>query len=269
MAQSRQHDDYASIATWYDLEHDRVTEDIECLQEIIADANLRNPTILEIGSGTGRVLARLAAAGHSVTGVEPSEAMRQRCATRLASLPERVARRVRVFAGDAEHLPFGDEERFDLGIFSLNTFAHLLTRQARSHALTELAERLNPGGLLVIDLDILGTRRLAESPGHFWWQGTWSLPENSTALLSHFVVAAPLSTPGMVEVTHMYDLHEQGGEVRRSLSTMSLALVSKGEIEVVLEHAGFTVIEVYGGYDLAPWDDASARAIFTARRSTE
>lgn len=260
-------DEYAAIATWYDLEHDRVSEDIECVQEIITDADLSSPAILEVGSGTGRVLARLAAAGFSVTGVEPSEAMRQRCAARLKSLPERVSRRVRVLAGDAEHLPLADGERFDLGLFSLNTFAHLLTRQARRQALTQLAAHLSPGALLIIDLDLLGTRRLAETSGGVWWQGTWPLPENSAALLSHFVMAAPPSTPGIIEVTHMFDVHEQGGEVRRSLSTMSLALCSKGEIEVALEHAGFSIVAVYGGYDLAPWDDASARAIFTARRS--
>lgn len=84
-------------------------------------------------------------------------------------------------------------------------------------------------------------------------------------LLSHLMTAAPSSTPGVLDVTHFYDAHEQGGEVRRSVSRMSLALLGKGEVEVALESAGFSVDEVYGGYDLSPWDDASARAIFVAR----
>ncbi|HEU5349705.1 MAG TPA: methyltransferase domain-containing protein [Ktedonobacterales bacterium] len=257
-------DTYAAIATWYDVEHDQVTEDIECFQELIAHADLRAPAIVEIGCGTGRVLARLAAAGYTVTGVDPSEAMRQRCARRLAALPERVSRRVRVLEGDAEHLPLGEHDQYDLGIFSLNTFAHLVTSQARHRALCELAAHLRPGALLMLDLDILGTRRLVETAGQLWWQGTWPLPENNAVMLSHLMTATPSTTPGTLRVLHFYDIHEQGGQMRRVISSMSLAIVSKGEIEVALQHAGFVVDEVYGTYDLTPWDDASSRAIFLA-----
>jgi SAM-dependent methyltransferase len=265
MTLERPHDAYAAISTWYDVEHDSLTEDIECIQEVIAHADLRAPAILEVGCGTGRVLARLAAAGYSVTGIDPSDAMRQRCARRLAALPERVSRRVRVLAGDAENLPLDDQDQFDLGIFTLNTFAHLLTSQARHRALSELATHLRPGALVLLDLDLLGMRRLAETAGQLWWQGTWTLPENKAVLLSHLVTAAPATTPGILRVTHMYDVHEQGGEVRRAISAMPLAMLSKGEIELALHYAGFAVDEVYGGYDLASWDDASARAIFVAR----
>lgn len=263
------HDAYAAIATWYDVEHDRIVEDIECFQEIIAGADLRDPRILEVGSGTGRVLARLAAAGYTVTGIEPSEAMRQRCARRMAALPERVSRRVRMLAGDAEHLPLDEQERFNLGLFSLNTFAHLLTSQSRHRALSELGAHLHPGALLLLDLDLLGMRRLAETAGQLWWQGTWPLPENNAVLLSHLITAAPPTTPGILQVTHLYDIHEQGGELRRTFSAMSLALLSKGEIDVALQYAGFIVDEVFGGYDLAAWDDASSRAIFVARWPSE
>lgn len=265
MTRELPHDAYAAIATWYDVEHDRIVEDIECYQEIIAGADLRDPKILEIGSGTGRVLARLAAAGYAVTGIEPSEAMRQRCAQRMAAFPERVSRRTRVLEGDAEHLPLDDQEFFDLGIFSLNTFAHLLTSQNRHRALRELGAHLHPEAVLLLDLDLLGIRRLAETAGQLWWQGTWPLPENKAVLLSHLVTAAPPTTPGVIQVTHMYDIHEQGGELRRTISSMSLALLSKGEIDVALQYAGFIIDEVFGGYDLAPWDDASSRGIFVAR----
>ncbi len=232
---------------------------------MIVQADLRAPAILEIGSGTGRVLARLAAAGYAVTGIEPSEAMRQRCARRLAAFPERVSRRVHMLLGDAEHLPLGEEDRFDLSLFAMNTFAHLLTSQARHRALTELGTRLRPGALLLLDLDLLGVRRLAETAGQLWWQGTWPLPENSAVHLSHFISAAPPTTPGILRVTHLYDVNEQGGEVRRTISTMPLAKLSKGEIDVALQFAGFEVDDVFGGYDLSSWDDASSRAIFVAR----
>jgi SAM-dependent methyltransferase len=255
-----------SYAAWYDVEHDRISDDIECFQELIVQADLRAPEILEVGSGTARVLARLAAAGYAVTGVEPSEAMRSRGARRLATLPERVSRRVRVLAGDAERLPLGDDERFDLGILSLNTLAHLLSVEARQRALGELAAHLRPGALLLLDLDIAGMRRLAETAGQLWCLGTWPLPENGAVTLSHFVAVSSSASPGLLQLTHFYDIHEQGGEVRRTISNMSLALLSKGEVEVALRFAGFAVDEVYGNYDLSAWEEAAPRAIFLARR---
>lgn len=150
-------DPYQAIATWYDVEHDRVTEDIECYQELIMQADLRAPAILDVGCGTGRVLARLAAAGYTVTGVDPSDAMRQRCARRLATLPERVSRRVRLLAGDAERLPLGEDDQFDLALFSLNTFAHLLTIPTRRAALPGLPRICAPA-LCCYSISICGAR---------------------------------------------------------------------------------------------------------------
>jgi len=170
-----------------------------------------------------------------------------------------------LLAGNAERLPLSEDDQFDLALFSLNTFAHLLTIPTRRAALAGTAAHLRPGALLLLDLDLFGSRRLAETAGQLWWRGTWPLPENNAVLLSHLMTAAPSPTPGVLDVTHFYDAHEQGGEVRRSISRMSLALLSKGEIEVALEFAGFSIDEVYGGYDLSPWDEASARAIFVAR----
>jgi SAM-dependent methyltransferase len=170
-----------------------------------------------------------------------------------------------MLSGDAEHLPLGEEDSFDLGLFGMNTFAHLLSSQSRHRALTELGAHLRPGALLLLDLDLFGVRRLAETAGQLWWQGMWPLPENSAVLLTHFISAAPPTTPGILQVTHLYDINEQGGEVRRTISNMSLALLSKGEVDVALQFAGFAVDDVFGGYDLSPWDDASSRAIFVAR----
>src|SRR5215218_11514137 len=65
-------DPYAELPELYDLEHAGFMEDIELylrLAEVVGDP------ILELGCGTGRVLAPLAAAGHRVTGVDRSRPM--------------------------------------------------------------------------------------------------------------------------------------------------------------------------------------------------
>jgi SAM-dependent methyltransferase len=258
-------DPYADIAEWYDLEHDGFSDDIEMLSEVLAGARERL-AILEVGSGSGRLLAALAAAGHTIVGVEPSAAMRVRCAKRLAALPERVARRARIVEGTATALNLRDEERFDVALLGLGAFSHLTTAAERDAALRQLHERLKPGGMLLLDVDIAGPRRLLESAGRLWWQGSWRAGEGGSLIVSHTVTGGPGRDPGTVEVTHLYDAHEQGGPLRRTLAMTTLALLTRGEVELAVRHAGFTDIAIYGGYDLTIADDQSPRAIIVARR---
>lgn len=258
-------DPYARIAEWYDLEHDSFTDDIELYLELVGGETQRL-TILEVGSGTGRLMAALAGAGYVVTGVEPSAAMRQRCAGRVAALPERVARRVRVVAGAATAMGLVASERFDVALLGLGTFGHLTTPDERAEALRAAHAHLKDEGRLIVDVDLAGPRRLLETAGQVWWQGAWQARDGVT-LVEHSVVGAVGAEPGAVEVTHLYDTHEQGGPVRRILTRTPLALLSRGEVALAVRQAGFRIEALYGGYDMAPADDASGRVIVVARRA--
>jgi SAM-dependent methyltransferase len=65
--------DYTPFAELYDLFYDDFREDIEMYRGFAARAG---GPILEVGSGTGRVALALAGEGHTVVGLELSEAMR-------------------------------------------------------------------------------------------------------------------------------------------------------------------------------------------------
>lgn len=260
------YDAYADIAIWYDVEHDGVTEDLECYQELLSAQLAPRSSLLEIGSGTGRIAAALAASGYGVTGIEPSLAMRDRCAKRLASLPERVSRRVRVVAGTVAEPGLAANDEFDAALFGLNTFAHLTSLAERQQALATLASHLRPSGIVILDLDLAGPRRLAETAGQMWWQGTWPISESSESL-SHFVVGEHGATSGTVRVAHFYDLHAQAGTVRRTTTTMELAVLTYGEVALGLLHGGFALADVYGSYDLAPFEDGSPRLLVLARKA--
>src|SRR5215813_11757491 len=136
-------DPYAAIAAWYDVEHDSLSEDVECYLSLLAAPPSGRATVFEIGSGTGRIAAALAVAGHVVTGVEPSAAMRARCAQRLANLPPRVAQRVRVTAGTATEPGLVVKDlQFDAVLFGLNAFAHLTNLAERHTALVRAHQHL-------------------------------------------------------------------------------------------------------------------------------
>jgi SAM-dependent methyltransferase len=257
-------DPYGAIAEWYDVEHDVLTDDVEWLSEVIGGLGVARPRVLEIGAGTGRIAAGLAAAGCEVTAVEPSEAMRARAVNRLSALPEAVARRVHMAAGSATSLGVAPEARFDAAVFGLGTFAHLATPDERLRALTLVRGHLRPGGLLCIDLDLAGLRRLAETPGQLWHQGTWPLPGAAPRALTHLVSAGPRGEPGLVSLTHFYDVAEQGGEVARTISQMTLALLSRGEVELSLAHCGYRIEAVSSGYGQESYEEGAGHALFVA-----
>jgi SAM-dependent methyltransferase len=259
-----QEDPYALIAEWYDLEHDAVVDDLECYTGLLGNHSSGRGRVLEVGSGTGRIVAALASAGYQVTGVEPSAAMRQRAELRVSQLPERVARRVHLVAGDALDLGDAAKETFDAVVYGLNTFAHLTDLAERQRALATVAGCLVGGGLILLDLDLAGPRRLLRSAGQQYRLGRWRSRE-SGELVSHLVSGTPGKEAGTILVTHLYEVSVPGHEPRRTTTHMLLALLSAGELKLEVQSAGFTVLAVHGGFDLSPYDDLSGRAILLAR----
>jgi SAM-dependent methyltransferase len=257
-------DPYERIAVFYDIEHDQFVEDIECYASLLAQWYETPARVLEIGAGTGRIAAALAVAGHRVTAVEPSVAMRARLFIRLAQLPERVMRRVRVVDGSAAAPALEPLEHFDVVLFGQGVFAHLLTHDDRHRALQRARSYLDEGGRALIDVDLAGPRRLFDAPGRVWWLGTWSSSTDGSEI-SHFVAGVPGNTPDIVDVAHFYDAVSPDGAMRRTTARMSLSVFSPSVIELAALRAGFTPEEQYGGYDLAPLEPASTRQLLIAR----
>ncbi len=278
-------DPYAAIAEWYDLEHDSFAADSEFYQQVIAAQGAGRAQVLEIGSGTGRLAAALALAGYGVTGVEPSAAMRARCARRLATLPPPVARRIQIVAGTATALnlppPSLASGQYDAAIIALGAFAHLLTDDERLRALAAIHPYLRVGGHLLLDLDLAGPRAYARQPGKQLTVRGWpQLTDNAgapsaipTQLRTHTASGATGSNPDTVTITHHYTTYtydaptsEHGKQIGEITTTMTLALLTRDGVEQELRQAGYTVDHVDGGYDLRPYTSRSARALIVARR---
>ena len=257
-------DPYVALAEWYDLEHDDITEDIEFFAQQIAAIGAPRPRVLEIGSGTGRIAAGLALAGYEVVGVEPSAAMRARNQARLAALPERVGRRISVIEGDARLLTLPPDERFDAAIYGLDTFAHLLTSSERSSSLRAIHKRLRPRGKLLIDLDPLGPKRLAESIGRDWLQGMWT-DQRSSRTLRHTLHATGVQD-NVVAIANVLVVTTPDGSVDDTTTELRLALVPREEVEREISAAGFTLEGIYGGYDAREAAPDAPRLIFVAVR---
>jgi SAM-dependent methyltransferase len=105
--------------------------------------------VLELGSGTGRLLIPLARAGMPMTGLDRSETMLSKAQRRGARLAR--AKRPHLVLGDVRALPFA-VGRFAVVLAPYGLLQSLLTDRDLNRTLAEAGRVLRPGGILGIDL---------------------------------------------------------------------------------------------------------------------
>jgi SAM-dependent methyltransferase len=102
-------------------------------------------SILEIGAGTGRYTLALCKRGYSVTAVDLSAALLERCQQRLAAA--HLLRQVQFVVADARDLHAVPTTPFD-AVLLMGPLYHLIFEEDRREAIRQAADRLRSGGLL-------------------------------------------------------------------------------------------------------------------------
>jgi len=250
---------YELIAPYYDLEHANYQDDRDLYLNYAAASG---SPVLEIACGTGRLLVPLAQQGIEVVGVDSSPAM---LACARQHLEESgLLQQVQLVESDARTLQLS--QRFRLAFVALNSFAHFITRTDQRAVLAALHQHLLPSGTLILDLPNADVRRYQQAEGQLFHQGTWT-DHSQQAIVSHLIAAASDPETRSLQLTHFYDVHPQGGPLRRTVVQTTLALLSPGEAELLVESSGFQVRHLFGDYDLNPCDNDSPRLIMVAART--
>ncbi len=242
----------------FDLDYGDFADDLPFYENL---ARRSEGPVLELGVGTGRVAIPLARAGFEVWGIDASEAMlaRARCKAGPA-----LAERLHLLAGDMRD--FQLDREFDLVFAGLGTFHHLLTPDDQLACLRCVQRHLAPGGLFVCDL-----RPFFHND---WERGTsvpllhdWTrlLPNTGESVMKLRSVRTDPAEQVQHE-THIYDRLSADGTFRRIITMVDLRFTTRYEMEGLLRAAGLELDQVYGDFDLAPYDEASEYMITVARR---
>ncbi len=245
------------LAELFDLDCGAFAEDLPFYESL---AQRSGGAILELGVGTGRVALHLARAGHDVSGIDNDES---------------ALARARCKAGEAQnvHLVAGDMRDFDLGrTFALiyagfGAFHHLLTPDDQLACLGCVERHLAPDGLFVFDLRaIFATDWDAGESAPLLHDWTRSLPggETVTKLRSVRVDRAAQ----LQHETHFYDRVARDGSLRRVTATVDLRFCTRYEIEGLLRGASLELDQLYGDFELSPYDDDSDYMITIARKAS-
>ena len=158
------------IAQYYDLLYGNLEEDLPMWETLMENVN---GSILEVGCGTGRILLRLAQAGHTLTGLDLSEVALSAAQAKI----EAAGLTQRVFLQQADMRRFDlPHKDFALAFIPLNTLMHCHTIDDQLATLQAIHDHLQPGsktgpaGQLIIDLFHPDPTLLAEAGGRLYFE---------------------------------------------------------------------------------------------------
>lgn len=250
---------YATVARYYDAEHQDKTDDLELYSELAADTG---GPIFEVACGTGRVMLHLAQERYDVDGIDIEPAMLDRARRKADALPDEVRARLHFHQGDV--LRFDTERRYKLVILSYNALLHFHEQDDQLALLRRLRRWLADDGLLVIDQVNPGDSFGAQDTDALLLEKTFLDPDSG-----HLVMQSSVSsldrTEQLLRVTWIYDEVGDDGIVKRTFAPVVYRYIFYYELRLLLLLAGFTVQAVYGSTELDPYEDGCDRMVVLAR----
>lgn len=239
----------------YDWEHDQYLVDADVH---VGFARRFGGPVLELATGTGRLLAPLASAGFAVTGVDSSEPMLERARARLAArgldatLVQQRLERLQL------------DGTFRTIILGLDSFGLLLRRDDQLTALRAMRQHAAHDARLVLDVANGNLRGANEPPEELIHDLTMPDPETGRPI-TKFVLRRPRPADQLDDLMFFYDEQDERGYLRRTMIELKLRWFTRFELELLLQTAGWQVDELYGDYDLSEFGPTSERLIVVAR----
>lgn len=210
--------------------------------------------VLELGAGTGRITLPLAADGTPVHALESDAAMLGALRRKVAGSPDDVRGRIVPVEGDMRS--FQLDATFALVIAPFRAILHNLTEDDQLDCFERVRGHLRPGGRFLFNVFHPSLEFMARNAGALagvWrWGGTYPRPDGSLVVRSE---ANQYDTVRRrVHSLHRYDDYGTDGVLRRTvLHRLELAYLYAADIERLLTRAGFTSIDIRGGFDGRPF----------------
>jgi SAM-dependent methyltransferase len=256
---SREHYDDAAL---YDYEYRRRRADVAFYRELAHKRLGDSGRILELGAGTGRITVALARGGHEVVAVDASPQMLARLRSRVAALPKVLGSRIEVVPGDLRN--FDVKGKFPLAIAAFNVLEHLYTRGELHACLERVAAHLTPGGAFAFDVQLPDLAWLVRDPTKRWAKTRFTDPTTKRAMLySTNHDYDPVSQIVMIRL--YYEPIDGRGPSR--VVHLSQRKFFPAELEALVAHAGFRVVERYGDFQWRPLDGYAESQVLVCERA--
>ena len=221
--------------------------------------------VLELGCGTGRILIPAAEAGCTITGLDQSPFMLERCRAKLKMLPPAAQKRVTLVEADMTNFSLGCS--FALATIPFRPFQHLVSVEEQLSFLACVRRHLAPGGKLALDVFHPHLPALISpvSPDEIEDTAEIALPDGRR-LRRTFRVTAKRRAEQTNDIELIYYVQDPSGATTRIVQAFPLRYYFRFELEHLLARAGFEITELFGGIDRSPFTDSSPEMIVIAVR---
>ena len=266
-AGSREH---YSDAALYDYEYRRRRADVTFYRELAKRRNGARPpgklAVLDLGCGSGRVALPLARDGHQVHGVDQSASMLATLRKRVAGSPEAVQDRLRVSAGDL--CTFSVPGKYDLAIAAFNVLEHLYTRGELAACLERVAAHLAPGGAFAFDVQLPDLAWLLRDSRKRWAKTRFTDPTTKRPMF--YSTNHDYDPVGQIaNIRIFYDPVDGTGGPHGGSRVVKLSQRKyfPAELEALVAHAGFRVVERYGDFAWRELDGTAESQVLICERA--
>ncbi len=242
-------------ANLYALTHRGNPGDVEHYVALCRGAS----SVLELGSGYGRILTALAEPTRTLFGLELDPALLRLGQKAVAALPARRQKSVTIVRGNMQFFELG--RRFERVLLPYNALYCLLNLRAVEQCFRAVRAALEPGGLFAFDVwnaDRLGEEVLAPVD-----------EDQALAAFEHggrrwvaFESCRSGRVPQRLDVTYTYV--PQGRAARRS-QVVQQRYYRSAELLALLRKCGFSVQAKLGGFAGARFSERAQRLVVVAR----
>ncbi len=237
----------AQAAIYYDAIHRELQDDIPFLLSVLPEAG----RVVELGSGTGRVLVPLATAGLTMTGIDNDEAMLARAAARPN--PATITSIKQNFISLA--LP----TLFDAALISHNTVMHVPDTQLNK-LFQGIAAHLLPDGRLIIDT--LNPLLMMALDSTEQWEEERTFTADNGDEVTQFSRYTVDEQQQIVHVAWRYDV---GRDSFSAVTDYHYHLPHT--LQMMMHQHGLIWEATYGDYDKTPYTDDSDLLLIVARKT--
>jgi SAM-dependent methyltransferase len=229
---------------------------VEYVALLFEIAGVKPCTVLDCACGTGNVSFELAQQGLNVTGVDISTGMIEAAQAKSKSTPLLTS------GGSVKFLQtdltsFDLNEKFDAATCLYDSFNYILKPEQLQRAFAEIAKHINPGGVLIFDLN---------TP-HAFEANLFTQRNRNPKLNLHYDWRARYdASTRLCEVTMLFERRNEEGTIETFSEVHRERSYSRAEINAMLIQTGWEVLKVYDAYTLNPPHEKSERWYFVARR---
>lgn len=237
-------------------------EDVKLLQRLLAGKEQQS--ILEIFSGTGRILVQLLLSGHRVTGLEMAGAMVAQAVKNIQRHAPGLLGEAAFKVQDATKRDWGSD--YDVVVMGGNGLYELASARDQERCIELASGALKTGGLLFIDNDNWRTPLSSANIGDSWTAMEGVVPDGSYCRLSAAVTGVDLESQVM-HIRRTWHVKTAEGVESSTQYMSSKRPFGYQEASNWLNRHGFVTLAMFGDREGSVFTAESPRAIFWAQKA--